>query len=83
VQHEVLEVDELAFEGERRAGVSEMGPGDPAVADRARSQPLVEPRQRVLGAGQRPRELAPRQGIRKAALKGSIGRSAWAGEDRS
>ena len=83
VQHEVLEMDELALEPERGGGVGKVGPRDPAVADGARSQPLVEPRQRVFGARQRPRELAPRQRIGKQALKGGIGRAARRGEDRS
>ena len=63
-------MDELALEPERGAGVGEMRPRDPAVADRARSQPLVETRERVLGARKRPRELAPRQRIGKASAQG-------------
>ena len=59
VQHEVFDVDELAFEQERGAGVGEMGPGDPAIADRARSQPLVETGERVLGTRKRQRDLGP------------------------
>jgi hypothetical protein len=70
VQHEVFEVDELALEPERGGGVGEMGFGDPAVADRARSQPLVKPRQRVFGSRQRPRELAPGERVRKAGAQG-------------
>jgi hypothetical protein len=61
VQHEILEVDEFAFEPQRRAGVEEVAPGCPSVADRARAQPLVEPRQPVLGGGQRAGELRPRK----------------------
>ena len=37
VKHQVFNVDELAFEQERGAGVGEMGPGDPAIADWAPS----------------------------------------------
>ena len=70
VQNEVLQVDELALDPERGGGVGKMRPRDPAVADGARSQPLVEPRQRVFGARQRPRELAPRQRIGKAGAQG-------------
>ena len=76
VQHEVFEVDELALEPERGGGVGEVGPRDPAVADGARSQPLVEPRQRVFGARERPREVGPRERIAKfgAQVRASGGR---------
>ena len=71
VQHEVLQMDELALEPERGGGIGEMCPRDPAVTDGARSQPLVEPCQRVFGARQRPRELAPRQRIGNAGAQGA------------
>ncbi len=63
-------MDELALEPERGGGIGKMRPRDPALADGARSQPLVEPRQRVFGARQRPRELAPRQRIGNAGAQG-------------
>jgi len=63
-------MDELALEPERGGGVGKMRPRDPAVADGARSQSLVEPRQRVFGARKGVRELAPRQRIEKAGAQG-------------
>ena len=63
------------------AGVGEMGPGDPAIADRARSQPLVEPRQRVFGARKRPRELGP--GDQAEGARGRHRKRAFRGENRS
>ena len=76
VQHEVFEVDELALEPQRGGGVDEVGSRDPAVADGARSQPLVEPRQRVFGAHERPRQVGPRERIAKfsAQVRASGGR---------
>jgi hypothetical protein len=72
-------MDELALDPERGSRIGEMRPRDPALADVARSQPLVEPCQRVLGARQRPRELAPRQrngnaGAQRGHREGRLGR---------
>jgi hypothetical protein len=53
VENEVVEVDELAFQPQSGTGVGEVGPGDPAVADRAFGQPLVQPGERVLRGGER------------------------------
>lgn len=49
MQHEVLDMDELAVDPERGAGVSEMGAFDKARADRGTGDPLVEARQRDAG----------------------------------
>ena len=63
VEHEVVEVDQLAVEPQAGRGVGEVGPGDPAVADRAFGEPLVEPGERILGGGERAGEFCPRQRI--------------------
>ena len=63
VQHEVLKMHEFAFEPQGGAGVQEVGAGDEAFADRACAQPLVEPRQRVLGRGERRRDPGPGQSL--------------------
>jgi hypothetical protein len=63
VQHEVLKMDQLAFEPQGGASVQEVGAGDEAFADRAFAQPLVEPRQRVLGRGERRRDPGPGQSL--------------------
>ncbi|MCP9630029.1 hypothetical protein NML43_23300 [Rhodopseudomonas palustris] len=49
MEDEIVEVDQLAFQPKTGAGVSEVGAGDPPVADRAFGQALVEPGQRILG----------------------------------
>jgi hypothetical protein len=46
VQDEVLEMDELAVDPQRGAGVGEMGSRDKAGADRRTTDTLVETRQR-------------------------------------
>jgi hypothetical protein len=51
VQHEVFERRQPALEPQRGAGVGKMAAFDPALPDRARPQPLVEPGDRVLGVG--------------------------------
>ena len=63
VQHEVLKMHQLAFEPQGGAGVQEVGAGDEAFADRAFAQPFVEPRQRVLGRGERRRDPGPGQSL--------------------
>jgi hypothetical protein len=45
------------------AGIGIMGARDPAVADRACGEALVEPRQRIFGSGERAGELGPGQQI--------------------
>ena len=62
-------MDELALEPERGGRVGKMRSRDPAVADETRSQPFVEPPQRVFSARQRPRELAPGQRIGKEGVQ--------------
>jgi hypothetical protein len=52
VQHEVLEPHELAVERQAGQGVGEMGPRDPAFADGARPETLVEPGEAILGGGE-------------------------------
>ena len=59
VEHEIVEVDQLAVEPQTGAGVGEVGAGDPAVADRAFGEPLVEPGERILGGGERAGEFWP------------------------
>jgi hypothetical protein len=49
VQDEVFEVHERAPEPQAGAGVDKMRAADPALADRALAEALVEARQRVLG----------------------------------
>jgi hypothetical protein len=53
VEDEVVEVDERALQPQAGAGVAEVGPGDPALLDRAFGEPLVEPGQGILGDGER------------------------------
>src|SRR5208337_2994684 len=67
VQHEVLKMHEPAVEPHGGAGVQEVGAGDETFADRARAQPLVEPRQRVLGRGERRRHSGPGQSLRDSS----------------
>ena len=54
VQDEVFEVDELALEPERGGRVGEMLALDKAVAHRRTGQPLVEARQNLGRARDRP-----------------------------
>ncbi len=70
VQHEVLKMHELAVEPQGGAGVKEVGAGDEAFADRACAQPLVEPRQRVLGRGERRRDPEPGQSLCDSSVVG-------------
>jgi hypothetical protein len=63
VENEIIQVDEGAVEPQTGAGVGEVRPRAPAVADWTLGQPLVEPRERIFGGGQRAGELAPRQWI--------------------
>ena len=56
VQDEIFDVDEFALDPGTGAGVQEMRPGDPALANRTYAQPLVQPRQRVFGGAQRSRD---------------------------
>ena len=49
MENEVLKMDKLTFEPKTGTGVGEVGPGDPAVTDRAFGQALVEAGERVLG----------------------------------
>ncbi len=54
VQDEILEVDELALEPQRGGRVGEVLALDKTVAHRRTGQPLVEARQNLGGAGDRP-----------------------------
>jgi hypothetical protein len=54
VQDEVLGVDELAVEPQRGGRVGKILACDKAVAHRALLHTLVEARQQVFGAGERP-----------------------------
>lgn len=54
VQDEVFAVDELAVEPQRGGRIGEVAACDKAVAHRAFGHPLVEARQQVSGAGERP-----------------------------
>ncbi|WP_287180080.1 hypothetical protein [Mesorhizobium sp.] len=54
VQDEVFGMDKLAVEPQRRRRVGKMLALDKAVADRAFVHALVEARQKVFGAGERP-----------------------------
>ena len=63
VEHEVVEVDELAFEPHCSAGIGEVGPRGPSLPDRALCEALVEPGECVLGGGERAGELGPGQRI--------------------
>ena len=46
-------MDELAGEPETVASIREMGPRDPAVADRAAGEPFIEPSNGVFGGRKR------------------------------
>jgi hypothetical protein len=59
VEDEVLEIDELSLETQRRKGVCEMPPADEALPHRAFRNSFVEAGERVLGMGQGERERAP------------------------
>ena len=63
VEHEVVEVDQLAVEPQAGRGVGEVGAGDPTVADRAFGEPFVEAGEGILGGGERAGEFCPRQRI--------------------
>jgi hypothetical protein len=75
MQDEILEHDELAGEPEAGAGVLEMRPADETLSDRARSNALVEPGERVFGGGE---WILQRRPWRRFAKHGvfQIGRSA-------
>jgi hypothetical protein len=53
VQDEVFGVHQLALEPERNGCVGKILAFDKAVADRTGPHPLVEARQKILGAGER------------------------------
>ena len=63
VEHEVVEVDQLAVQPQAGSGVGEMGAGDKTGADRAFGEALVEAGERILGGGERAGEFCPRQRI--------------------
>ena len=46
-------MDEFAVDPRAGAGVDKMRPGDPTLANGADAQPLVQPRQGILGGAQR------------------------------
>ena len=60
VEDEVVGVDELAFEPQSGSGVDEVSPGRPAVANGTFGEALVEPRDRILGGGERAGNGGPR-----------------------
>ena len=66
VEHEVVDVDQLAVEPQAGRGVGEVGAGDKAVADRAFGEPLVEP-----GRTNPRRRRAGRRVLATAADRGS------------
>lgn len=53
MQDEVFRVDELAVEPQRRRRVGKTLTLDKTVADRAFVHALVQPRQKIFGAGER------------------------------
>ena len=63
VENQIFEVDEFACEPQTGAGVGIMGARDPAIADRAFRQTLVEPGERIFGSGEWAGELGPGQRI--------------------
>ena len=63
VENQVIDMDELAFEPQSGAGIGEVSPRNPAVADGALREPLVETRERILRSSQRAGDVAPVQGI--------------------
>src|SRR5258707_7228200 len=63
VEHEVVEVDQLAVQPQAGSGVAEVAAGDKTGADRAFGEPFVEPGEGILGGGERPGEFCPRQRI--------------------
>ena len=67
VEHEVVEVDQLAVEPQAGRGVGEVGAGDKAGADRAFGEPLVEP-----GRANPRRRRAGRRVLATAADRGSV-----------
>jgi hypothetical protein len=53
MQDEILKGHEFAGEPKAGASVLEMGSADPALSDRARPQPFVEPGERVFRGRER------------------------------
>ena len=68
MQDEILEGHEFAGEPKTRASVLEIGSADPALSDRARPQPFVEPGERVFRGRERTRNFIPRDRIRNRLL---------------
>ncbi|MHC2302922.1 hypothetical protein ACVJBD_007189 [Rhizobium mongolense] len=56
VQHQVLEVHQLAVDPQRGAGVREVGSFDKTLPDRRTRDPFVETRQRDASARNRPQQ---------------------------
>ena len=57
-------MNEFAVDPRAGAGIDEMGPGNPALANGSDAQPLVQPRQSVLGGAQRTHDRGPWHGNR-------------------
>jgi hypothetical protein len=64
VQHQILEVDELAREPQTGAGIGEVRPRCPTLLDGAVDEPLVEPGEGIFGDRERVGDLRPGQRIR-------------------
>ncbi len=63
VEHEVVEVDELAFQPQAGRSFGIMCAGDKTGADRAFGEAFVKAGERILGGGKRAREGGPGQRI--------------------
>ncbi len=55
VENQIFERNQVAVEPETGAAVGKMGPGDPAVSNRAAAQPFIEAGEAILGGGERGR----------------------------
>ena len=63
VENQIFERNHVAVEPQTGAAVGKMGPGDPALSDRAAAQPLIEAGEAILGGGERSRQGGPGERI--------------------
>lgn len=61
VQDDVFDMNEFAVNPRAGAGIDEMRPGYPALANGTDAQPLVQPRQSVLGGCRFPLPISSAQ----------------------
>ena len=69
VENEVFERNQVAVEPQTGAAVGKMGPGDPALSDRAAAQPFIEAGEAILGGGERSRQSGPGERVGEPACR--------------